>query len=281
MPDLVRLDEYPVKDMLGELLLDKATGENIIFATDAYMGTTPSMSGQGRMTATLLLGFSAGVQPRVNKTASEQSARTRKKAEVFTPTWIVNKMVNELDGEWFGQGGAFNSETGESWQTFGGKVIFPMGQTWQDYVNLRWLEITCGEAPYLASRYDSATGEGIALAERVGILDRKLRVIGENAASEDEWLAWVYRAYQNVYGYEFQGDSLLIARINLLVTFVDYMQDRWGRQPTDEELAAVTEIICWNVWQMDGLTGAVPFAEPSPKMGSLFDDDDSSSDCQL
>ena len=43
------------------------------------------------------------------------------------------------------------------------------------------LEITCGEAPYIASRYDTVSGEPIEIKRRIGILDRKLRVVTENA----------------------------------------------------------------------------------------------------
>ena len=42
------------------------------------------------------------------------------------------------------------------------------------------MEITCGEAPYLVSRYDVVKGEIIPVEDRIGILDRKLRVINEN-----------------------------------------------------------------------------------------------------
>ena len=81
------------------------------------------------------------------------------------------------------------------------------------------------------------------------------------------------RAYQSVYGYEFQGDSLLIARINLLITFVDYMQDRWGRVPTDAELRKIVNVIVWNLWQMDGISGTIPFGKPKEEYHqfSLFD----------
>jgi hypothetical protein len=40
------------------------------------------------------------------------------------------------------------------------------------------------------------------------------------------------------------------------------MQDRWDRQPSDEELKKITNIIVWNLWQMDGITGTVPFGKP-------------------
>ena len=98
----------------------------------------------------------------------------------------------------------------------------------------------------------------IDIHKRIGILDRKLRVVNENAADETEWLKWTIRAFQSVYGYEYQGDNLLIARINLLMTFVDYMDNRWHRQPEKAELRKMANIISWNIWQMDGLKGTVP-----------------------
>ena len=92
----------------------------------------------------------------------------------------------------------------------------------------------------------------------IGILDRKIRVINENTVDEKEWMEWIIRAFQSVYGYEYQGDNLLIARINLLMTFVDYLKDRWNREPNKLELRKIANIISWNIWQMDGLKGTVP-----------------------
>ena len=48
------------------------------------------------------------------------------------------------------------------------------------------LEISCGEAPYLVSRYDTVTGETIPISQRIGLLDRKLRVISENTDTEEQ-----------------------------------------------------------------------------------------------
>lgn len=177
------------------------------------------------------------IQPRVEKAAEEQFARTRKKAEVFTPSWIANKMNNHCDEEWFGRKNAFNTETenGEKWVTNQFPIQFDGKTTWKGYVDSRRLEITCGEAPYIVSRYDAATGKIIPIADRIGILDRKLRVVHENAADGEEWLKWAIRALQSSYGYEFQGDKLLIARVNVLVTFVENYTLRFDSQP-DEKL---------------------------------------------
>lgn len=57
-----------------------------------------------------------------------------------------------------------------------------------------------------------------------------MRIINENTEDEQNWLKWVTRVFQSVYGYEYQGDNLLIGRINLLMTFVDYLDNRWHRE---------------------------------------------------
>ena len=274
MDKIIDLNAYPVRNLLKLLLKDKTTKQNIIFATSAYSTDGNPIKETDQMTETILRGFnSCEIQPRVLKSQEQQQERTRAKAEVFTPSWICNKMNNHCDEEWFGRSGIFNIELENGWKVTNSPVPFEHEGDWMKYIDSKRLEITCGEAPYIVSRYDAATGELIEIGKRIGILDRKLRVVNENTDNEADWFKWVLRAYQSVYGYEFQGDNLLIARINLLVTFVDYMQDRWGRVPTDTELRKIANVIVWNLWQMDGITGTVPFGKPKEQYHqySLFD----------
>ena len=274
MDKIIDLNAYPVRNLLKLLLKDKTTKQNIIFATSAYSTDGNPIKETDQMTETILRGFnSCEIQPRVLKSQEQQQERTKAKAEVFTPSWICNKMNNHCDEEWFGRTGIFNIELENGWMVTNSPVPFEHEGDWMKYIDSKRLEITCGEAPYIVSRYDAATGELIEIGKRIGILDRKLRVVNENTDNESDWFKWVLRAYQSVYGYEFQGDNLLIARINLLVTFVDYMQDRWGRVPTDTELRKIANVIVWNLWQMDGITGTVPFGKPKEQYHqySLFD----------
>ena len=151
------------------------------------------------------------------------------------------------------------SETGESWTAAEGPILFEgCGRTWKEYVDARRLEITCGDAPYLVSRYDTVTGEAIPLGQRIGFLDRKMRIVRENAASDEEWLTWSQRAFESVYAYEYQGDSLLLARMNLLCTYVDWHLERFQQMPDAPQLRKIAYIISWNIWQMDGLRCVVP-----------------------
>lgn len=264
MEELIKLDSYPIRGLVGRLLQDKTTRKNILFASDSYADYGDKYKENLQMTEEVLLGFaSCDIQPRAYKATAEQTERTRKRAEVFTPPWIVNQMNNHCDAEWFGRPDVFNHQSGQEWTVNTEPIEFPKGKNWKQYVDSRRLEITCGEAPYIVSRYDAATGEIIPIERRIGILDRKLRIVNENATDEDEWFKWAFRAFQSVYGYEYQGDNLLIARMNLLYTLADYIEAKWHRQATQKELEKFLNVICWNFWQMDGIKDTVPLGSPS------------------
>lgn len=274
MEELIQLKSFPVQTTLNILLKDKTTKKNIIWATKSYESFGTQYSDDKQITVEAITGLnSIMIQPRIMKAMEQQQERTKNRAEVFTPSWICNQMNNYCDEEWFGRKDVFNIEKEKSWEAITEKIMFPKNKTWKQYIDSRRLEITCGEAPFIVSRYDAATGELITIENRIGILDRKLRVVNENTDDEAEWMDWVIRAYQSVYGYEFQGDNLLIGRINLLMTFVDYLNYKWNREPTTSELRKIANIIAWNLWQMDGLTGTVPLGVPEEDtyQYSLFD----------
>ncbi len=263
-----------VQAVLPLLLADKSTGRNIIWATDPPQTLSDTVTDKSEMTPAQLhqLGFEA-VQARAGKQADVQQKRTRRRGEVCTPAWVCNKMINALDADWFGREDVFNTEQPQGWQAREGQVEFPASKgkapLWQQYIDSRRLEITCGEAPFLASRYDAATGEMIPVQQRIGILDRKLRVVSETVKEEKEWLYWAKRAVQATYGYEYQGDNLLLARTNLLLTFAEHLQARWQRSSTTQELKSTANIIAWNLWQMDGLKRSIPGGKLHPDTEQL------------
>lgn len=253
--NLYRLDSR----LLEILLTDRTTKKNLIWATDNY-----AARGFGYQSTDYISVFSiikrngSIIKPRVEKSKKEQSDRVKSKAEVFTPSWICNAQNNLIDNAWFGCEGTFNTEVEKGWVVNKSKVTFPAEKTWQDYVKENRLEITCGEAPYLVSRYDTVTGEEIAIKDRIGLLDRKLRIISENVDSEPEWFEWAKTAFKSVYGFDWQGDNVLLARENLLRTFIDYYIDKFENFPMIEYLLEIAEIISWNIWQMDGLKFVIP-----------------------
>ena len=224
-------------EVLDTLLRDHTTGRNIFWATHDYEALGSEYDYHSQILPELITGeHEKVVRPRVLKSKEQQTDRSKDMAEVFTPSWVCNAQNNLVDEAWWAE----------------------EGKTWEDYVRSTRLEITCGEAPYLVSRYDATTGDMIPLQNRIGLLDRKLRMVSENTSSSEDWLSWARVAYQNIYGYEWQGDNLLLARKALLYTFIEYYQTMFKTTPPLESINEIADIISWNLWQMDGLKGVVP-----------------------
>lgn len=261
-------------DLLKILLSDKTTKKFIRWGSDNYIAYGLEYHIDQEITPKLITGsYTDIIQPRVAKPEEQRTKRTRDNAEVFTPSWVCNEQNNLVDDAWFGRHDVFNVAGDKSWHAVLDPIFFPRDKIWKDYVNARRLEVSCGEAPYLVSRYDTVTGQQIPIPERIGLLDRKLRVVGENAANDKEWFDWAIRAFQSVYGYDFQGDNVLLARENLLYTFIEYAENRTGERPTLPQMKKIANIISWNIWQMNGFTMTAPFslAEPVYKQMSFFD----------
>lgn len=238
--------------MTEKLLADKTTGDNIIWAADDYKNF--------RAESEIYSSQINFIKPRHEKVRTEQKRRTKNRAEIFTPSWICNLQNNLIDEKYFGRANVFNTAENQTWTPNTEKIFFGE-KNWQDYILQKRLEITCGEAPYLVSRYDTVTGKEIQLENRIGLLDRKLRVVNENTDNQTDWEIWAVKAIQSCYGYEFQGDNLFLARRNVFESFIDYFENRFDKKPAQNLLEEVAEIICWNLWQMDGLKFTIPYAK--------------------
>lgn len=248
------------KSLLKLLLADKTTKRNIVWAAKDYEAFGLGYEEFSEILPELITGeHSTIIQPRTTKSQNEKSGRTRGKAEVFTPSWICNKQNNLIDEHWFGRSNVFNLENATSWDVNTERISFKgVHKGWQKYVDAQRMEISCGEAPYLVSRYDTVTGEKIPLDSRIGLLDRKMRVVNENAETNMDWLAWSQRAIESIYGFEYQGDNLLLARENILYSYIEYYIARFKKEPDKMHLRKIALIISWNIWQMDGLKCVAP-----------------------
>lgn len=280
-------------ELLSTLLKDHTLSTddqqvNIFWATDNYAHLGEGYQYHDPITIEAITGSNGDIiQPRSVKSRERQQQRSRKMAEVFTPSWICNKQNNLVDEAWFGHENVFNTEVDQfdgihSWRPTEEKITFPKGKTWHDYVNENRLEITCGEAPYLVSRYDTVTGAPIPVERRIGLLDRKLRIVGENTSTSGEWLKAAQSAFMSIYGYEWQGDNLVLARENLLYTFIDYYKAKFNKEPQLKSLQYIAYIISWNIWQMDGLKGVIPntCGERREVVPTLFGNEERVSVCQ-
>ena len=250
--------------LLDMLLKDHTTKGNIFWATDDYAERGNGYQFSDQITVEAITGDNGNlIVPRSLKSRQQQIQRVRDMAEVFTPSWVCNHQNNSIDQEWFGRENIFNTEVNtidgtHTWIPNNGKIEFPEDKTWRDYVTENRLEITCGEAPYLVSRYDTVSGLPLPIEMRIGLLDRKLRVVSENTETSGEWLAAAKAALRSNYGFEWQGDNLILARENILFSVLDYYKAKFGRDLPKQSLPGLAYIISWNIWQMDGLKGVIP-----------------------
>lgn len=237
---LIDFSDPCLRTFLPVLLQDHTTGKNIIWATDP----PPELCVGFADEITLEQLDKVQLVPRVQKRLADQKKRTSKKAEVLTPTWVCKKMADVAENDL-------------------------KGEDWKEYINKTCLEVTCGEAPFLTSRYDTTTGQMIAMPDRIGLLDRKLNAITKEHFKDPKvwdyslWLNYAMNAYMSTYGYEWQGDNLLLARCNLFLTLMENFRSLFGNEIENHCMSpvlidAIADIISWNVWQMDGLKKTVP-----------------------
>ena len=236
--------------LLTILLKDRTTNKNVVWASPSYEGMGKPFCADQPIKKNLIIGpYDSIIQPRVEKNKRNQELRTRKRGEVFTPPWLVDKQVSIVSDEI-------------------GDISF------ESFIALRWLELACGEGQYIVTRYDSITGDIIPVNNRVGFLDRKLQRIAEQSNTENEFIKWSKIAFESSYGYELQGDSLLLARENLLLSFCEYYDYKFGKLPTMKVIKQIATIISYNIFQMNGLTKQTPYLDDSKGniQLNLFDD---------
>lgn len=233
---MIDVKEFDIpKDVLEILLLDRTTGNNILWGTDQY-GYDP----KSEIQIDQIISGDV-IKPRFLKSQEDQKSRTDSKAEVYTPIEIIKKMNDSVDEE--------EPDT-------------------EKYIRKKVLEVTCGEAPYLVSRYDVSTGKMIPLSERQGLLDRKMRRINGLQVTSDlkHWYLCTCYALESTYGYEWQGDSLLLARENILYDVIDWYEEKFQRAPALSMVKELAEIISYNIFQMDGVTMCIPYSDVPAKV---------------
>lgn len=235
--------------LIDLLLLDRTTEQNIIWASDDYARAPTE---QIRAEDVRL------ITPRFMKAKLKQTRRTKARAEVFTPPNICREQNDLIDADW----------------------IDRIEREPLEYIDAQRLEITCGEAPYLVQRYNVVDGSPIELVGRNGLLDRKLKLVNKIARDRDDWFELARRAYRSIYGYEFQGDNLLIARCNVLLTADDFYRSKYKDVLPPDFLKELARIISWNIFQFDGLNEVIPF-HSADKQGTLFGGEEPSAPCRI
>lgn len=247
----VNISENNLRDKMPSvfniLLIDrtkstKSCTQNIIWANENYIKyDAEKYSPTSEIRIELITGEHNNIiQPRALKAADLQKKRTKAIAEVFTPIETLKEQIDEIDKNY-------------------------QNDDLETYTKRTWIEITCGEGPYIVTRYNVVTGNFIYLDERVGFLDRKLKRINKECDIKDKWKELVNEAYKATYAFEWNGDSLLLARENLLYTYFDYYYDKWNSEPSLEDIEEIALIISYNIFQMDGLKCIIPLSDVEPQ----------------
>lgn len=261
METLIDFNNPLLLEAMPNLLQDKTTKKNIVYASASLISNEITFDKEITVDDVFCL------RPRLSKDKDLQRDRILKNAEVFTPAWVCNFQNSLEDSYWFGYDDVFNRADAENktWQTNTNEIRFSKNLSWLDYIKRNCLELACGEAPYITSRYDASTGEKIDVCNRIGLLDRKLRVILENVNSKEDWVYYTGIALEHTYGFEYQGDNLFFARCNVLLSVLEYYKYYWKEQLSVQQTKNLANIISWNFWQMDGRTNTVP-SETNPSV---------------
>ena len=105
--------------LLDRLLQDKATKGNILWATGAYSQLGEWYTPGNEIRPLRITGGNSDlIKTRARRAMEQRTERTRQHAEVFTPLWIVKKMNDFADKQWFGRKSGIYKLTEE------GKIYF-------------------------------------------------------------------------------------------------------------------------------------------------------------
>ena len=109
----------------------------------------------------------------------------------------------------------------------------------------------------------------IPVARRIGILDRKLRVVSENVTTEDEWRKYATHAVQSTYGYEYQGDNLFVGAGQPSADLCGASASPLAAQANRRGAASHRQHHQLEPVQMDGLHLSVPGGKPQSEAEQL------------
>lgn len=262
-------DQYPLSLVLDRLLMDKTTGDHILWATDRYEKHGQIYDALFEILPQTLLDINrVKIGPKALGRLTDPGSRNELDSPKTIPLWAINRVLNLQDEVWFECADVFNTETVRSWISSADRMDFGK-KRWDKYVERSILEPESEEAEFLVTRYDPETGDVLPVEKRVGALDRKLRVVCENTEREEDWIEWALYALESVYGYAFAGDAVMISRCLLLLSFADWYEAVWHKRASKRLLQDAAKKIAWNFWQMDPETGRVPYGHPESRIGSF------------
>lgn len=232
-------------NILNIILFDRSASRDLVFATSMYKIHGELYKEDGYITPKLISGKMKNlIKPKINKKPSDID-----RVKLIFDSWRFN-VDNDKHNFKFDCNNVFGDELGSCLNV----------EDWKNSISKKILIMECEEATCLVTRYNLETKEVIEPFKRRGILDKRLNLINQNINDEKEWYDMVLVAYKSIYGFDYRGDNVLLARENLLHDFVDNYRYKFYKDPSEEQLIEVAKIVSWNIWQMDALKFVIPFS---------------------
>lgn len=262
--NLIDISEYSILDAMPEVLdtllrdqtlsgPDPQQYHNIRWLTADYAAQGEGYAADDEMRVACLSGRQAWlVLPR--------ALRVPQPADAGLDTWQLNAQLNAEEREWFDGHDVFNVENPDhTWSVTRSPIQFPRAyHRWRDYILLPHTVAPCGEGELITSRYDLGTQCFLPTLQRIGLLDRKLRIVTERCRESKDWLHAAKAALASIYGYALRGDEVFLCRQAMLYTLIEWYLSAFDRRPQRQTLLLWARIISWNVWQMDASSLCVP-----------------------
>lgn len=238
--------------ILDILLRDKTTGKPLVFPPDQT---------SGRPSPFLGLEDLYGVQSQKDMPDEAEEVQT-------LCSW--NRKLNQLDEVWFQRSGVFNTPTAEGWIPAADPVYFEDPFHWKKYVNQ---QIYVPDLDWGAALTFAGTSENLPLNERMGQLDRELRLVNENVRSQQEWQKRTSTMLARMLGCAKDPIRLFRARLCVLETCREAFQARFGHLPSARDEKALAHIVARNLFQSEDELNTVPFQEMEETLQlSLFEE---------
>lgn len=233
-------------NILNILLFDRSSSRDLVWGTSMYKLHGDLYKEDSYITPKLISGKMKNlIKPKISKKQSDMD-----RVKLIFDSWRFNVDNDNKHNFKFDCNNVFGEEVESCFND----------EEWKNSISKKILVMECGEATCFVNRYNLEAKEVIEPFKRKGILDKRLSSINQNVDDEKEWYDMVLVAYKSIYGFDYRGDNVLLARENLLHDFVDNYKYKFDKYPSEDKLIEIAKIASWNIWQMDALKFVIPFS---------------------
>lgn len=254
------LDSCCPTRILVTLFKDCAAGRNIVWTDDECVEFGDGFIGDNGIAIEKITNFSSGaIKPHIAKKQGRRFERIMTRAGAIVPSWLFNRMNNSIDAVWLDMRDVSYVKNDVERNSGLKRIVFheKSGRSGRVYVESHRPGITCGEASFAYSHYDTVTMDASPVGGRIGFSNRMLCVVSEKIGYCREWVRWAPAAPEASSGFEFQCCCLPTC-INVFGTFWEHQRERWSAGMAEVETGQTVWILLWNILQLNGPICTMP-----------------------